>query len=159
LEKGVIVDFTMNKACAAGTGSFLEEQAEKLEINIKKEFEQIAFSSDSPADLGDRCTVFMESALFEHLQRGFPVPDLVGGLAYSVAYNYLNKVVENRKIGNNIFFQGGTACNKSVVAAFEKILEKEITVPPHNEVLGAIGAAIVAMEATKGKSKFKGFAL
>ncbi len=159
LEKGVIVDFTMNKACAAGTGSFLEEQAEKLEINIKKEFEQIAFSSDSPADLGDRCTVFMESALFEHLQRGFPVPDLVGGLAYSVAYNYLNKVVENRKIGNNIFFQGGTACNKSVVAAFEKILEKEITVPPHNEVLGAIGAAIVAMEETKGKSKFKGFAL
>ena len=159
LEKGVIVDFTMNKACAAGTGSFLEEQAEKLEINIKKEFEQIALSSDSPADLGDRCTVFMESALFEHLQRGVSVPDLVGGLAYSVAYNYLNKVVENRKIGNNIFFQGGTACNKSVVAAFEKTLEKEITVPPHNEVLGAIGAAIVAMEETKGKSKFKGFAL
>jgi len=159
LEKGTIIDFTMNKACAAGTGSFLEEQAEKLEINIKKEFEQIAFSSDSPADLGDRCTVFMESALFEHLQRGFPVPDLVGGLAYSVAYNYLNKVVENRKIGNNIFFQGGTACNTSVVAAFEKILGKRITVPPHNEVLGAIGAAIVAAEETKGESKFKGFAL
>lgn len=159
LKNGMIVDFTMNKVCAAGTGSFLEEQAETLGINIKKEFEKIAFSSDSPADLGDRCTVFMESSLAEHLQRGFPIPDLVAGLAYSIAYNYLNKVVENRKIGDNIFFQGGTACNRSVVAAFEKILGRKITVPPHNEVLGAIGAAIVAMEEMDGESKFKGFGL
>ena len=159
LKDGAIVDFTMNKVCAAGTGSFLEEQAESLGINIKKQFEEIAFSSDSPADLGDRCTVFMESALVEHLQRGVPVPDLVAGLAYSVAYNYLNKVVENRKIGDNIFFQGGTACNRAVVAAFEKILGRKVIVPPHNEVLGAIGAAIVAMEETVGESKFKGFGL
>jgi len=159
LKNGVIVDFTMNKACAAGTGSFLEEQAEELKINIKKEFENIAFTAENPANLGDRCTVFMESALFEHLQRGVPIPDLVAGLAYSVAYNYLNKVVENRKIGNNIFFQGGTACNRAVVAAFEKILGKKVTVPPHNEVLGAIGAAILAKEETKGESKFKGFGL
>ncbi len=159
LKNGVIVDFTMNKVCAAGTGSFLEEQAETLKINIKKEFEEIAFSSDNPADLGDRCTVFMESSLVEHLQRGFHIPDLVAGLAYSIAYNYLNKVVENRKVGHNIFFQGGTACNRSVVAAFEKVLGRKITVPLHNEVLGAIGAAIVAMEETAGESKFKGFAL
>ena len=159
LKNGVIVDFTMNKACAAGTGSFLEEQAEGLKINIKREFEKIAFSSDSPANLGDRCTVFMESSLFEHLQRGVPVPNLVAGLAYSIAYNYLNKVVENRRIGENIFFQGGTACNKSVVAAFENILKRKITVPPHNEVLGAIGVAIVAMEEKIKKSKFKGFSL
>jgi len=159
LENGVIIDFTMNKACAAGTGSFLEEQAEGLKINIKKEFERIAFSSNSPANLGDRCTVFMESSLFEHLQRGVPVPNLVAGLAYSIAYNYLNKVVENRRIGENIFFQGGTACNKSAVAAFEKILGKKITVPPHNEVLGAIGVAIVAMEEKIERSRFKGFGL
>ncbi|MEA1965422.1 MAG: acyl-CoA dehydratase activase, partial [Candidatus Aerophobetes bacterium] len=159
LDNSVIVDFTMNKACAAGTGSFLEEQAEGLKINIKKEFERTAFSSGSPANLGDRCTVFMESSLFEHLQRGVPVPDLVAGLAYSIAYNYLNKVIEKRRIGENIFFQGGTACNKSVVAAFEKILKKKITVPPHNEVLGAIGAAIVAMEEKIEESRFKGFGL
>jgi len=159
LNNGVIVDFTMNKVCAAGTGSFLEEQADELKINIKKEFENIAFASENPSDLGDRCTVFMESALFEHLQRGVLVLDLVAGLAYSVAYNYLNKVIENRKIGNNIFFQGGTASNKSVVAAFEKILGKKVTVPSHNEVLGAMGAAIVAKEEIKGKTKFKGFGL
>ncbi|MBE0478747.1 CoA activase, partial [Candidatus Aerophobetes bacterium] len=159
LDEGVIVDFTMNKACAAGTGSFLEEQAEDLGINIKKEFEQIALSADSPNNLGDRCTVFMESALFENLQRGASIPDLVGGLSYSIVYNYLNKVVEKRRIGDNIFFQGGTASNKSVVAAFEKILGKKITVPPHNEVLGAIGVALVAREEFNGKSKFKGFGL
>ena len=159
LERGVVVDFTMNKACAAGTGSFLEEQAEELKIKIKKEFEKIAFSSPSPADLGDRCTVFMESALFERLQRGVSIPDLVAGLAYSVAYNYLNKVVEHKKIGDNIFFQGGTACNRSVVAAFREILGKSTTVPPHNEVLGAIGVAIVAMEETREETKFKGFGL
>jgi len=159
LDKGTIVDFTMNKACAAGTGSFLEEQAEELGISIKKEFEEIALTSENPADLGDRCTVFMESALFEHLQRGVPIPDLVAGLAYSVAYNYLNKVVEKRRIGDNIFFQGGTACNKSVVAAFKKILRKKVTVPPHNEVLGAIGVALVAKEEIRGESKFKGFRL
>lgn len=159
LEKEAIIDFTMNKVCAAGTGSFLEEQGEELKINIKREFEKVAFSSTSPADLGDRCTVFMESALFERLQRGVSIPDLVAGLAYSVAHNYLNKVVENRKIGENIFFQGGTACNKSVVAALREILGKKITVPPHNEVLGAVGAAIVAMEETKTETKFKGFGL
>lgn len=159
LDRGVIVDFTMNKACAAGTGSFLEEQAEQLKINIKKEFEEIAFSSQNPVDLGDRCTVFMESARFEHLQRGTPIPDLVTGLAYSVVHNYLNKVVESRKIGDNIFFQGGTACNRSVVAAFEKILGNKVTVPPHNEVLGAIGVAILAKEGVKDKTEFKGFGL
>jgi predicted CoA-substrate-specific enzyme activase len=159
LVKGAIVDFTMNKSCAAGTGSFLEEQGEQLKINIKKEFEEIAFTSQNPVDLGDRCTVFMESALCNHLQQGTPIPDLVAGLAYSVAYNYLNKVVENRRIGENIFFQGGTACNRSVVAAFEKILRSKVTVPSHNEVLGAIGAAILAKEGVKDKTKFKGFGL
>ena len=160
LKDGVIIDFTMNKACAAGTGSFLEEQAEELHIKIREQFEKIAFSSSRPADLGDRCTVFMESSLHEHLQRGTPVPDLVAGLAYSIGYNYLNKVIENRRIGQTIFFQGGTACNKSVVAAFRNILpEKKISVPPHNEVLGAIGVAIVALEEGREESKFKGFGL
>jgi len=86
--------------------------------------------------------------------------NLVAGLAYSIVENYLNKVVEDRKVGNNIFFQGGTAFNRAVVAAFEKVLGKKITVPPHHEVTGAIGAAILAMrENKKGYSRFKGFDL
>ncbi len=63
IENGVVVDFEMNKVCAAGTGSFLEEQAEKLNINIVDEFGCMALNSECPVKLGDRCTVFMESDL------------------------------------------------------------------------------------------------
>ena len=76
LEDGVIVDFEMNKACAAGTGSFLEEQAEKLDISVKREFAECAFSSQCPAKLGERCTVFMENSLMANLQKGTSKDDL-----------------------------------------------------------------------------------
>lgn len=146
IQNDVVVDFTMNEACAAGTGSFLEEQAEKLGIQIKGEFAKLALSSQKPIRLGERCTVFMEKDLNPYLQRGAKVEDLVAGLAYSIATNYLNRVVRGRYIGNCIFFQGGTAYNDSVAAAFATILEKEVIVPPHNGVIGAIGAALLAKE-------------
>jgi len=159
IKNGVVVDFEMNKVCAAGTGSFLEEQAEKLGINIKDEFGKHALESKKPARLGDRCTVFMESDLNSHQQKGVILNDLLGGLAYSIVQNYLQKVVGEKLIGNNIFFQGGVTNNKAVVAAFEKITGKKITIPPHFDVTGAIGAAILAREQTNnGKSTtFKGF--
>lgn len=160
ISNGAVVDFAMNKVCAAGTGSFLEEQAERLGISIEEQFAELAFSSKSPVPLGERCTVFMESDLVGHLQRGAPTEDLVAGLAYSIVENYLNKVVENRRIGNRIFFQGGPAFNHAIVAAFEKVLGRPIVVPPHHEVTGAIGAAILAMrENPKPYSYFKGFEL
>ena len=146
IQDDVVIDFTMNEACAAGTGSFLEEQAEKLGIKIKGEFAQLALSSKSPIRLGERCTVFMEKDLNPYLQRGAQVEDLVAGLAYSIATNYLNRVVRGRYIGNSIFFQGGTAYNDSVAAAFATILNKKIIVPPHNGVIGAIGVALLAKE-------------
>ncbi|MBI5968680.1 MAG: hypothetical protein HY882_12610 [Deltaproteobacteria bacterium] len=160
LERGAIVDFEMNKVCAAGTGSFLEEQAEKLGLSIKEEFGNLALSSPSPVPLGERCTVFMESDLVHHQQRGAKRDNLVAGLSYSIVLNYLNKVVGHKRVGNNIFFQGGTAFNQGVVAAFEKVTGKKITVPEHNEVTGAIGCAILAMEENRsGKSNFKGWDL
>jgi predicted CoA-substrate-specific enzyme activase len=161
LENGVVVDFEMNKVCAAGTGSFLEEQAEKLNINITDEFGSMALRSECPVKLGDRCTVFMESDLNTCMQKGARKENLVGGLAYSVVYNYLQKVVANRRIGKHIFFQGGVANNRAVVAAFEAVTGKEITVPPHFDVTGAIGAAILAEKSMNGKhqTKFKGFGI
>ncbi|HEU5451861.1 MAG TPA: acyl-CoA dehydratase activase, partial [Terriglobales bacterium] len=146
IDDGVVVDFTMNEACAAGTGSFLEEQAEKLGISIKDEFARLALASQSPARLGERCTVFMERDVTSLLLKGAEVGDLAAGLAYSVALNYLNRVVRGRKIGNVIFFQGGTAYNDAVAAAFSQILGKRIIVPPHNGVIGAIGMALLAQE-------------
>jgi len=159
LEHGAVVDFTMNKVCAAGTGSFLEEQAERLGVQIIDEFGQMALGSKSPALLGERCTVFMESDLNHHQQQGIPKQDLVAGLCYSIVYNYLNRVVEDRPIGNCIFFQGGVAGNRGVVAAFEKVTGKKMIVPPHHDCIGAIGAALIAQQECKGPSRFKGFDL
>ncbi len=160
LRDGAVVDFEMNKACAAGTGSFLEEQAERLGISIREEFAEKAFCASSPCGLGERCTVFMESDLVHYMNKGASVDELSAGLAYSIAYNYLNKVVAGKKVGDRIFFQGGVAANRAVVAAFEKITGKTVTVPPHHEVTGAIGAAILSMrERTGGPSAFKGFDL
>jgi predicted CoA-substrate-specific enzyme activase len=162
IDKGVVVDFTMNEACAAGTGSFLEEQAEKLGISIKEEFARMALKSASPARLGERCTVFMERDVTGLMHKGAEVGDLAAGLAYSVALNYLNRVVRGRKIGNVIFFQGGTAYNDAVAAAFSQILGKPIIVPPHNGVIGAIGMALIARERMKDAghpSRFRGYDL
>ncbi|TFH38752.1 MAG: CoA activase, partial [Bacteroidia bacterium] len=161
ISNGVIVDFEMNKVCAAGTGSFLEEQAEKLQINIKEEFGERGLKSQKPVSLGDRCTVFMESDLNSHQQKGAELDNLVGGLAYSIVQNYMQKVVGDKKVGNKIFFQGGVTNNRAVVAAFEKVTGKPITIPPHFDVTGAIGAAIMAREELNGSetTKFKGFSI
>jgi predicted CoA-substrate-specific enzyme activase len=161
IENGVVVDFEMNKVCAAGTGSFLEEQAEKLNIKIVDEFGCMALNSESPVKLGDRCTVFMESDLNSFMQKGARNDNLVGGLAYSIVYNYLQKVVADRKVGDKIFFQGGVTNNKAVVAAFEQVVGKKIIIPPHFDVTGAIGAAILAQKsmAEGQKTTFKGFGI
>jgi predicted CoA-substrate-specific enzyme activase len=162
IDNGVVVDFTMNEACAAGTGSFLEEQAEKLGISIKEEFARLGLASADPARLGERCTVFMERDVTALLLKGAEVGDLCAGLAYSVALNYLNRVVRARRIGEVIFFQGGTAYNDAVAAAFSQILGKRIIVPPHNGVIGAIGMALLARERMQGRgqpSRFRGYDL
>lgn len=157
LDNGTVVDFEMNKACAAGTGSFLQEQAERLDISIKEQFGDMALSSQCPVGCGERCTVFIESDIISHQQQGAAREDLVAGLAYSIVNNYLNKVVGKRRIGDHIFFQGGVAWNKGVVAAFEMVTGKKITVPPHHDVTGAIGAALLAKENGHDRTSFKGF--
>ena len=153
IDHGVVVDFAMNEACAAGTGSFLEEQAERMGIQIKDEFAAYALASAAPARLGERCTVFMERDVTAWMQRGTSIQDLAAGLAYSVAVNYLNRVVRGRKIGKVIYFQGGTAYNDSVAAAFSQILGKRIIVPPHNGIIGAIGMALIAQQVTRAKER------
>ncbi len=159
IDQGHVVDFEMNKVCAAGTGSFLEEQSEKLDINIIEEFGKLALEAPKPANLGDRCTVFMDSDLNSQQQKGVEKDNLIAGLAYSIVQNYILKVVRKKRIGDYIFFQGGVTNNKAVVAAFEKITGKKIIVPPHFDVTGAIGAAILAREhlSRGSKTKFKGF--
>ena len=156
------LDFDMNKVCAAGTGSFLHELANKHGINIVGEFQKIALSSDRPVKLAERCTVFMESDLVSYHQKGVPREDLIGGLCYAIVHNYLNRVVGKRKIGERVMFLGGPSLNKGVVAAFEDVLGRGLIVPKHREVLGAFGAALCLQEKIaaekRERSTFRGLA-
>ncbi len=147
------LDFDMNKVCAAGTGSFLHELANKNGINIVGEFQEIALSSDNPIKLTERCTVFMESDLVSYGQKGAQEKDLIAGLCYAIVYNYLHRVVGNKKIGDRIMFLGGPSLNKAIVAAFEVILGKKIQIPKHREVLGGFGAAVSVLREMKEKGK------
>jgi predicted CoA-substrate-specific enzyme activase len=147
VQDGCIRDFTMNKICSAGTGSFLEEQASHLDIDVYDQFSIQASLSRKPCDLGSQCTVFMDTELVNALSQGATLPDVAAGLAYSVARNYLEKVVADRKVGKNIVFQGGVASNPSVVKAFSVLLNRPIQVHPHNRISGAIGAALIAKNA------------
>jgi predicted CoA-substrate-specific enzyme activase len=156
------LDFDMNKVCAAGTGSFLHELANKHGINIVGEFQEIALSSERPVKLAERCTVFMESDLVSYHQKGVPREDLIGGLCYAIVHNYLNRVVGKRKIGERVMFLGGPSLNKGVVAAFEDVLGRGLIVPKHREVLGAFGAAVCLQEKIllekREKGTFRGLA-
>ncbi|MGD8385611.1 MAG: acyl-CoA dehydratase activase, partial [Desulfobacteraceae bacterium] len=160
LANGYPLDFDMNKVCAAGTGSFLHELANKYGINIVGEFQDIALSSKSPVKLAERCTVFMESDLVSYHQKGIETTDLIAGLCYAVVHNYLNRVVGKRQIGRRVMFLGGPSLNKGVVSAFENVLGRGVTVPRHREVLGAFGAAISVQEKMHAEkaaeSRFRG---
>jgi predicted CoA-substrate-specific enzyme activase len=154
------LDFDMNKVCAAGTGSFLHELANKYGINIVGEFQDIALSSETPVKLAERCTVFMESDLVSFHQKGVRRADLMGGLCYAIVHNYLNRVVGKRKVGHRVMFLGGPSLNRAVVAAFEKVLGRGLIVPAHREVMGAFGAALCVQERMnlegKATSDFRG---
>lgn len=158
LDNGVVVDFQMNKICAAGTGSFLEEQAKKLGVDIDR-FGETALGSVAPLNLGERCTVFIESSMAAHLSRGAALDDLIAGLCYSIVKNYLHRVVGYKRVGERIFLQGGIAFNQGVVNAFRALTGKDVRVPPFFSVTGAYGAALLAREEVgTGVSAFKGFA-
>jgi len=158
IDGGAVSDFQMNKICAAGTGSFIEEQAAKLDIPLDG-YGDTALRGLRPANLGERCTVFMEASVSSHLARGTSIEDIAAGLCYSIVKNYLNRVVGHKRIGNRIFLQGGIAYNQGVVNAFRSALGKNISVPPFFSVTGALGAALLAREEMPEgkKTSFKGF--
>jgi predicted CoA-substrate-specific enzyme activase len=156
LQGETIVDFEMNKACAAGTGAFLEKQAERLGLEIG-EFGGLALRASRPPDLDWTCTVFSESAAVYYQQNNVPIEDLCAGLCLASAKNYLNKNVANREVSARVAFQGAVAFNQGMVAAFETILGRPIIVPPYPHLTGAIGVAVIAFRQRPAKSSFRGF--
>lgn len=157
LRNGVVADFAMNTVCAAGTGSFLDQQASRLELSIE-EFGKISSKSKSPVRIAGRCSVFAESDMIHKQQMGHSLEDIVAGLCEALVRNYLNNVGKGKNIQPKIVFQGGVAANHGMIEAFMKELKCEIIVPEYHDVMGAIGSAILAKEATQGLyTKFKGF--
>jgi predicted CoA-substrate-specific enzyme activase len=158
IRDGVAVDFAMNTICAAGTGSFLDQQAFRLNIQIE-EFGEYALRADEPVRIAGRCTVFAESDMIHKQQEGATKEQIIAGLCEALTRNYLNNVAKGKSIQAPILFQGGVAFNKGIKNAFEKELGVELIIPRNFEVMGALGSAILAKEAIiqwKKTTAFKG---
>ncbi len=161
IRDGIVTDFGMNTVCAAGTGSFLDHQAARLDISIE-EFSQRALDSNSSVRIAGRCTVFAESDMIHKQQMGHRTEDIVYGLCQALVRNYLNNVGLGKDIKPPIVFQGGVAFNQGIAKALQEELNVEIVVPAHHEVMGAIGVALLAHEEmvnSNNGSKFKGFGI
>lgn len=160
IRDGIVYDFAMNTVCAAGTGSFLDRQASRLNIPIQ-EFGKYALKSTSPVRIAGRCAVFAESDMIHKQQTGQNVEDIINGLCEALVRNYLNNLAKGKEIRTPILFQGGVAANVGIVAAFEKELGEKIIIPENYNVMGAVGAAILAREEVrkKGTTNFYGFEL
>jgi len=145
LKNGVPIDYAMNEACSAGTGSFLEESAAgDLSIHSAKDIGPIALEASAPCKFGEHCSAFINSDIRNALQQGAGKENITAGIVCSIVSNYLNRVVGNRTIGQKIFLQGGVAKNPAVPLAFAMLINKEILVPPSPELMGCFGVALLA---------------
>jgi predicted CoA-substrate-specific enzyme activase len=154
MHNGSVTFSQMNSVCAAGTGSFLQEQVKKLGCQLS-EYSQLVENVGSPLG-SDRCAVFMERDISHLLNNGYSVNEILATALHSVTENYIQKVATEASIGDNICFQGATARNKSLVAAFEQRLNKPIYVSKYCHLTGALGTALLLLEEKKLKSGFRG---
>ena len=157
LKNGMVTFSIMNNVCAAGTGSFIEEQASKLGCSLTDYSERVE-QERSPLS-SDRCTVFMERDLNYYLAEGYTTDQILASVLHSVRDNYMLKVAVEANIGNKVFFQGATAKNKALVAAFEQKLNKPILVSQFCHLTGALGAALIVLESKSESTRFRGIEL
>ncbi len=153
IDGDVITDVVVNEACSSGCGSFLESFASTLNIPTK-EIAGAAFRSEAPADLGSRCTVFMNSSIVTEQKNGKTPDDIMAGLCRSIIENVFTKVIRVSnldKLGNHIVVQGGTFLNDAVLCAFEQYVGRPVTRAPYPGLMGAIGIALIAKENAESK--------
>jgi predicted CoA-substrate-specific enzyme activase len=147
INNGVPIDYAMNEACSAGTGSFLEESAAgDLSIRTAREIGPIALQARAPLKFGEHCSAFINSDIRKAISQGAEQTDIVAGLVFSIVANYLNRVVGNRTLGDRIVLQGGVAKNEAVPLAFARMTGKQIVVPPDPELMGCFGVALLARQ-------------
>ena len=157
MRNGMVTSSTMNTVCAAGTGSFIEEQAMKLGCPLE-EYSQRTEGVASPVS-SDRCTVFMERDMNHFLSEGYGVNEVLASALHSVRDNYLTKVASMGKIGDKVLFQGATAKNRALIAAFEQKLKKPIHVSRFCHLTGALGVALTLKDQKVDGDSFRGFDL
>ncbi|MBA7671675.1 hypothetical protein ES703_79835 [subsurface metagenome] len=150
--KGVPIDYVMNEGCSAGTGSFLEEAA-SVDMGIAvEEISDIAIKSTNPIAFGERCAAFINTDLRNALQQGVNREDVIAGLVFSIADNYISRIVGPRQIGRNLLFLGGVALNKSVALAIAARSQQKVVVPAHPELMGAVGTALMTRDLLQSKA-------
>src|SRR5208283_436701 len=154
MNQGSVTFSVMNNVCAAGTGSFIEEQAKRMGCALS-EYSLRVEKSKAPL-ASNRCTVFMERDLNHFLTEGYTKDEILASVLHSVRDNYLTKVAVKGMIGNHICFQGATAKNKSLVAAFEQKIQKPITVSKFCHVTGALGTAFELVDKKISHTSFRG---
>ncbi|GAX59163.1 activator of 2-hydroxyglutaryl-CoA dehydratase [Candidatus Scalindua japonica] len=140
------VDYAMNEGCSAGTGSFIEESA-SIDMGIEMEnISNVARKSTQPISFGERCAAFINTDIRNALQQEADQEDVIAGLVYSIADNYISRIVGPRHIGNNLMFMGGVALNRSVALAIASRVQQKVVVPPHPELMGSVGSALMARD-------------
>ncbi|MBF8253889.1 MAG: putative CoA-substrate-specific enzyme activase, partial [Deltaproteobacteria bacterium] len=150
LRNGVPIDYAMNNACSAGTGSFLEESAHgDLGMNVA-EIADLALAAPAPVQFKATCAAFINSDIRIALQEDHSRENIVAGLVYAIAGNYLNRVKGSRYVGKKVFLQGGVALNRAVGHAFAHSVGRQVVIPPSPELLGALGVALLALQRAHG---------
>ncbi len=143
-EKGEVVDFVMNDKCAAGTGRFLEAIARTLEIDIS-EVGPVALQSREAIEITSMCTVFAESEVISLIANNKEKADIANGICQAIAnksYSLLKRV----GLEPDFMMTGGVAKNPGVVRAVEDKLLAKLYICPEPEIVGAVGAALYALE-------------
>ncbi|TFH39104.1 MAG: activase, partial [Chrysiogenales bacterium] len=145
ITDSIVTGITLNEACSAGCGSFLENFAKSLEIPVST-ISEAAFSAKNPAELGSRCTVFMNSCIITEQKNGKSAEDIMAGLCRSIIENIFTKVVRISNfgiLGEAIVVQGGTFKNDAVLRSLEQFTGKTVIRAPYPGEMGAVGIALL----------------
>lgn len=155
IKDGIVANIMLNEACSSGCGSFIESFANQMGYDVET-FSKLGLFAKHGADLGSRCTVFMNSSVKQAQKEGATVEDLSAGLSVSVVKNALYKVIRAKsldELGKNIIVQGGTMYNDAILRAFEKELGMNVIRPSISGLMGAYGCALYAKRKNLKESK------
>jgi predicted CoA-substrate-specific enzyme activase len=162
IRNGILEDFKLNSVCGAGTGSVIDAIAARIGINVEN-IGDLALKSTQNLAFPGKCGIFAQSAVVSRLNSGANKSDILMGVIRALVNNYLT-MAKSVCLESPYVYQGATAKNKAIVRALEEQLEDKVEVPEHCDIMGAIGAALIAKEeqSIAGKingTKFKGFDL